>query len=307
MYCLGAVLYEFLSGVRPFEKEKTANLGLDEFRAMVQVTDPVLPSVRFSMLDDQDQNSIADKRNTVAAGVESLLKGELDWIVVKCLEKDQERRYQSAHELAEDLTAYIELKPVSAAAPSVLYRMQKFIRRKHLKPVLWTVLPAAVFLILALVFYWQVQRTSSFENVSPLAITFSENTPSVAVLPFEELGVDEESAFSAESFHNELTTSISRIQNIRTVTSNSTIRYKGSNKPALIVARELGVSTLLIGSFQLKENQIHIDVQLVDPQEEQNLWKATYTREYRSESLFQIQSEISSAIAGGHEGDSHSH
>ncbi|MDA1069110.1 MAG: serine/threonine-protein kinase [Verrucomicrobia bacterium] len=117
IYSLGALLYELLCGRTLFDPEHLSKQSLENLRAIIREEDPPTPSLRLARLSPDEKVTIADKRVCPPTKVESRLKGDLDRIVMKCLEKDRSRRYESARALAQDLQAFLENKPVSTAAP----------------------------------------------------------------------------------------------------------------------------------------------------------------------------------------------
>ena len=128
IYSLGVLLYELLTGVTPFDRETLAKAALDEIRRMIRETEPPKPSTRLRALGGK-LTEVAKHRHTEPAALSRLVRGDLDWIAMKCLEKDRTRRYETANGLASDLNRFLNDEPVSAAAPSALYRAQKFVRR----------------------------------------------------------------------------------------------------------------------------------------------------------------------------------
>jgi WD40 repeat protein len=128
LYSLGVLLYELLTGVTPFDRETFARVALDEIRRMIRETEPAIPSTRLQTLG-QKLTEVARHRNTEPAALSRLIRGDLDWIVMKCLEKDRRRRYETPSELAADIQRHLSHEPVSAVAPSLGYRLEKLVRR----------------------------------------------------------------------------------------------------------------------------------------------------------------------------------
>jgi serine/threonine protein kinase len=125
IYSLGVLLYELLAGVPPFDQETLFSVAQDEMLRMIREEEPQTPSTRISQMQTQNGAS-AIRKSPVPA---STLKGELDWIVMKAIEKDRSRRYESASAFAADINRYLVNEPVQAAAPSTLYLFRKFARR----------------------------------------------------------------------------------------------------------------------------------------------------------------------------------
>ena len=128
VYLLGALLYELLVGTQLFDSRELRRLSLDEVRRRIREDEPARPSTRFSSLGDRSIET-AKKRRTDAMSMTRQLRGDLDWITMKCLEKDRTRRYSSASELAADIARHLRHEPVLASPPRRIYRVRKFIRR----------------------------------------------------------------------------------------------------------------------------------------------------------------------------------
>ncbi len=129
IYSLGVLLYELLTGRTPFDPKELAQAGLDEIRRRIREEEPVPPSTRLSTLAGDDLTAIAKSHSTDAPRLASLLRGDLDWVVLKCLEKERSRRYDTATALAGDIQRHLHDEPVTARPPSAAYRFQKFFRR----------------------------------------------------------------------------------------------------------------------------------------------------------------------------------
>jgi len=132
IYSLGVLLYELLMGKTPFESDRLLKAGLDEIRRIIREDEPLRPSTRLEALDAAEQTTVARHRQTDPPKLAYLIRGDLDWIVMKTLEKDRTRRYETASSLASDLQCHLNNQPVMARPPSSLYRFQKMVRRNKL-------------------------------------------------------------------------------------------------------------------------------------------------------------------------------
>jgi serine/threonine protein kinase/tetratricopeptide (TPR) repeat protein len=130
IYSLGVLLYELLTGTTPFAKERFKKAAYDEIRRIIREEEPPRPSTRLSESKDS-LPSISAQRQTEPAKLTKLVRGELDWIVMKALEKDRNRRYDTANGLAQDLHRYLANEPVEACPPSSWYRLRKFAHRNR--------------------------------------------------------------------------------------------------------------------------------------------------------------------------------
>jgi serine/threonine protein kinase len=131
IYSMGVLLYELLTGRTPFDQQELVNSGLDEMRRTLREKEPPRPSVRLSLLRVDELTETAVRRRVEARSLRSLLAGDLDWVVMKALEKNRSRRYQTANALGMEVQRYLNSEPVLARPPNGFYRFRKLVQRNR--------------------------------------------------------------------------------------------------------------------------------------------------------------------------------
>ncbi|MCH8192528.1 MAG: protein kinase, partial [Planctomycetes bacterium] len=167
IYSLGVLLYKLPTGSTPFDTQELMRSGLDEMRKIIREREPYRPSNKIGTLSDKDRTTTAHCHATELPKLLSILRGDLDWIVMKCLEKDRTRRYDTANGLAMDLKRHLNHEPVVARPPSAVYRIQKAWRRNQLAFTSGVVIGLSVLLALVV---------SSWSLVSEREARFNEET-----------------------------------------------------------------------------------------------------------------------------------
>ena len=132
VYSLGVLLYQLLTGTTPFETNLLREAGYSEMQRIICETDPMKPSTKLSTLGET-LTGVASQRRSNPRALKKLVKGDIDWIVMKTLEKDRTRRYETAHALAEDIQRHLRNEPVLASAQGVFYHLRKFALRQRVK------------------------------------------------------------------------------------------------------------------------------------------------------------------------------
>lgn len=169
IYSLGVMLYELLTGSTPLQRQRIKTAAFDEVLRLIREEEPPVPSSRLSSSTDA-LPKISQQRRTEPAQLTRLVRGELDWIVMKSLEKDRTRRYDSAGGLAQDIERYLTDEPVEACPPSATYRLRKY-AHKH-RVLLSTMAAFALILIIGTsVSIWQAIRATNAESDAEVAKT----------------------------------------------------------------------------------------------------------------------------------------
>jgi serine/threonine protein kinase/Tfp pilus assembly protein PilF len=160
IYTLGVLLYELLTGTTPFDKDRLKAAGYDEMRRIIREEEPPRPSTRISTVG-QLATTLSMQRKSDPKKLRQLLRGELDWIVMKALEKDRNRRYETASAFAADVQRYLADEPVQACPPSAWYRFRKFAQRNKARLGIVALAAASLALLGAAGLWWAQQRATA--------------------------------------------------------------------------------------------------------------------------------------------------
>jgi serine/threonine protein kinase/Tfp pilus assembly protein PilF len=205
---------------------------------------------------------------------------DLSTICLKCLEKDPKRRYSSALALAEDLEHWLKHEPIQAKPSGLFTHARKWVRRNPSTTVLVTLLVALAAGLSVTV--W---------NREPAVVI----PKSIAVLPFENLSPDPNSAYFAEGIHEEILTRLASIGGLKVISRTSTQQYQSKPRNLREIGKQLGVANILEGSVQKAADQVRVNVQLIKAQSDSHLWADTYDRKLTD--IFGVESEIAKGIA----------
>jgi TolB-like protein/Tfp pilus assembly protein PilF len=277
VYALGVLLYELLTGTTPISADTLRRAGPVAIQGIVRDVVPPRPSAR-------DELAIAAPRCGVdPSALRRTLRGELDWIAMKALEKDRARRYDSAAALAGDVRRFLAGQPVLAGPPGLAYRTGTWLRRHRSRAVVGVVIAA---LAIGLAFFaWR-------SGAAP-----PPHEKSIAVLPFSNLGADRGDEQFALGMHDEVLSDLSRIADLRVISRASVMPYRGSTQPLREIAGELGVAMILDGTVQRVGERVRFQVSLNDAATDSVVWSERFDTALTSADLVDIQARIARAVA----------
>jgi eukaryotic-like serine/threonine-protein kinase len=281
LYSLGVLLYELLTGTRPYRLRSAASIGaLDQAIATIEVKKPSL----------QLELSAAATRASTAERLARQLRGDLDAVVLKTLAKVPAQRYTSAAALAEDLRRYLDGKPIRARPARIAYRLGKFVRRNG---ALLGVTVAALAAILAVAGYARYRERLAQVTVSAAATNLVSDK-SIAVLPFVDMSEHKDQEYFSDGLSEELINLLSKISDLRVPARTSSFYFKGKQATIADIAKALGVSHVLEGSVRKSGNILRVTAQLIRADNGYHVWSETYDR--KLDDIFQIQDEIAKSV-----------
>ncbi|MHC5028608.1 MAG: protein kinase domain-containing protein, partial [Planctomycetota bacterium] len=297
IYSLGVLLYELLTGTTPFDSKELMSNGLAEMMRIIREQQPQKPSTRMTDLGET-ATTTADQRRADPRKLGTLLRGDLDWIVMKCLEKDRTRRYETANGLAADIDRHLCDEPVVAGPPSQAYRMRKFLHRNRVA----VTVAALVFVSLVAVSSIAVagfvhatrqqrvadaqrieaelaraQAEAERERVETLREIITPSRVTLAVKPLENASGDPEQAYFANGITQAVIEELNRSDAIDVHSYSSVATLIEAGRTDEEITRDLGVELLLSGSVLRVGDQVQVRMSLDHPQEGLNLWTRTYT------------------------------
>jgi len=282
VYALGALLYEILSGVAPYQFA-TPHPTRAEILRVICEQEPHPPS------------TVAKGRLTRAR-----LRGDLDRVVLFAMRKEPLRRYPSVSDFASDIRRYLEGRPVQARPNTTTYRIQRFFSRNKAATVQWTWAAGIFLLILAAIAIVlrsspEARRLVGLAGQSLTEPRLPAIDKSIAVLPFQNLSPEKENAFFADGVQGAVLAALAMVSDLKVINQTSVKSYLSSEQRNIReIGRQLGVAHVLEGSVQRAGNRVRVTVHLTDTRTGAQLWADSYDRDLSD--VFAIQSEIAQAM-----------
>jgi len=299
IYSLGILLYELLTGTRPYRLKSAASMGLiEQAIGTFEIKKPSTVS-----------NPLGEERTAAKEVRARHLRGDLDSIVLKALDKEPSRRYQSAAAFAEDIERYLAGRPVRARPARITDHLYKLaLRNKSLVIVIAMALAAIVVTVgytirreaanharlTASAAASPVSIHSSVPSTTIAATSAAAPERSVAVLPFIDMSEKKDQIYFADGLAEELLDLLAQVPDLKVPARSSSFYFRNSTTPVKDVGRELGVAYVLEGGVRKAGDTIRVSVQLVRADTGYQIWSQAYERNVSG--IFKVQDEISAAV-----------
>ena len=283
IYSLGVVLFELLTGDRPYRLNAGASRALLEHAiAAAEVRKPSTQIVQEAW----------GVRGVTQEQLTRQLRGDVDRIVLKSLEKEPQLRYSSAAAMADDVQRFLDGKPISAQPPRFGYRLGKFLRRNRL---VVSVGAGAALLVLVMVGY-EINRRfdQAIDDSKSVFVTRPINAKSIAVLPFLDMSEKKDQGYFSDGLSEELITLLAQIQDLQVIARTSSFHFRNQDVSLKEIARTLGVAHVLEGSVRRAGGTVRVTAQLVRTADGVHLWSQSYDRDVKD--IFQVQDDIAAAV-----------
>jgi serine/threonine protein kinase len=288
IYSLGVLLYELLTGARPYRLKSAASMGLlEQAIGTLEIKKP-------SVLQSAGANEVRARQ----------LRGDLDAIVLKALDKEPSERYQSAGAFAQDIERHLARLPIRALPARLTNRLYKFALRNRSAFAVAALALIAIIVTVAYAIHREAANqstTAASATALPVpAVDESANAPapaperSVAVLPFVDMSEKKDQAYFADGLAEELLDLLAQVPDLKVPARSSAFSFRGSSVQVKNVGHELGVAYVLEGGVRKAGDTIRVSVRLVRADSGYQVWSDSYERKVSD--IFKVQDEISAAV-----------
>ncbi|MEO7206627.1 MAG: protein kinase [Steroidobacteraceae bacterium] len=283
IYSLGVVLFELLTGDRPYRLNAGASRAILEHAiAAAEVGKPSTQIVQEAW----------GARGVTREQLTRQLRGDVDRIVLKSLDKEPQLRYASAAAMADDVQRYLDGKPITAQPPRLSYRLGKFLRRNR---TVVSVGAGAAVLVLALAGYEIDRRVEqAHDDSNSVLVTRPINEKSIAVLPFLDMSEKGDQGYFSDGLSEELITLLAQIQDLQVIARTSSFHFRNQDVSLQKIAHTLGVAHVLEGSVRHAGGTVRVTAQLIRTADGVHLWSQSYDRDVKD--IFQVQDDIAAAV-----------
>jgi serine/threonine protein kinase/Tfp pilus assembly protein PilF len=282
VYSLGVVLYELLTGTRPYRLSSHASLA--GARQALTTADVKKPSTQ---LTQQQSVARAESQGRLARK----LRGDLDALVLKALAKEPADRYESAASMAEDLQRYLRREPVKARLTPLTHRAGKFLRRNA--ATAWLIAIAIIAVVVAVGVDRLVRPQSAADSSAPAS--FAPPMRSVAVLPFVDMSENKDQGYFSDGLAEEVLDLLAKTPGLLVIARTSSFSFKDKSDDIPTIAKKLNVANILEGSVRKSGSRLRVTTRLIRASTAEELWYENYDRELKD--VFDVQDEIAGAVA----------
>jgi len=276
IYALGALLYELLTGQTP-HVFPTKDIGLDEVARVVCEEDPILPSLAAT--DPEIQRT---------------LRGDLNAIILRAMQKNPFERYSSVGDLAEDVRHYLAGEPVRARPDRLNYRLARFMTRHKGSMMRLALAGTAILLAFGVVAFLVQRQSRSAVGEARSGAQSQIPEKSIAVLPFDDFADNKTKSYFADGVQDDILIDLATVKELKVISRSGVAPYRDGPRNIRDIGQTLGVAYVLEGSVRKLDNRVRVNARLIDTRSDAQVWAQQYDR--KIDDLFALQSDLAQAI-----------